>query len=69
MPVTGCHQQPLLDLQEKAFPVRSVPKSLQEAAVKSLELMRKEGASESDVMKAICGAWRKDYFQAVSTSH
>lgn len=42
----------------KAFPVRSVPESLQQAAEKSLESMRKEGASESDVMKAICD-WGK----------
>ena len=53
MLVTGCHEQPLLDLQEKAFPVRSVPESLQQAAEKSLESLRKQGASESDVMKAI----------------
>lgn len=43
----------LAPIQEKPFRVRSVPESLEEAAEKSLETLRKKGVSEPDLMQAL----------------
>ena len=55
--------------QEKLFPLRSVPETLQLAAEESFKSLSEEGGSERDLMEVTAGGWaRQDSFIRICNS-